>query len=111
HGEPIRFDTGASGSGTFDLQTASSFSLSSLQGSFVFDWNGSDESEDPLSGIGVLTFSVPGTAAGAADLNQPGSHSQATVTATFQAPDANGRGTATISYGSSTIAYAYDVVS
>jgi len=113
HGQLIRFDSGAAGSGTFDLQTASAFSLGSLSGNYVFGWNGSDSVLNPISGIGAVTVaSGSGSFTGAAELNDGGSYSQGAVSATFQAPDANGHGTASFSYGGgSAITYGYLIVS
>lgn len=111
HGQLIRFDSGAAGSGTFDLQTASAFSLASLHGSYAFEWNGSDPGGNPLSGIGAVSLSS-GTGTGAGDVNDAGTYSQVTVSATLQSPDANGHGTASITYGSGgALSYAYDIIS
>jgi hypothetical protein len=110
HGQLIRFDSGAAGSGTFDLQSTSAFSLTSLHGAYVFDWNGSDSGGNPLSGIGSFNLSA-GSATGAADLNDAGSYNPETVSATLQSPDANGHGTGTITYGSTALSYGYDIVS
>ena len=116
HGQLIRFDSAASGSGTFDLQTTSAFSLSALQhGSYAFDWNGTDSAGNPYSAIGAFNLSGGSASGGAADLNdnEPagGTYVQDTVVGTLQPPDTNGHGTATITYGSTTYAYGYDIVS
>ena len=111
HGQLIRFDSGAAGSGTFDLQTSSAFSLTALHGNYAFEWNGSDPNGNPLSGIGGVSLSS-GSATGAADLNDAGVYSGATVSGTFQSPDGNGHGTASVTYGSNTVvSYGYDVIS
>lgn len=110
HGQLIRFDTGAAGSGTFDLQSSSAFSLSSLSGKFAFAWNGSDSGGNPLSGIGEVSLSS-GSASGAADINDAGAYSQVTATGTLQSPDANGHGTASFTYGTTALTYAYDIIS
>jgi hypothetical protein len=116
HGQLTRFDSGASGSGTFDLQTASAFSLSALQvGSYAFDWNGTDSSGVPYSAVGAFNLSSGTASGGAADLddNEPegGTYVQDTVSGTLQAPDTNGHGTATITYDSTVYTYGYDIVS
>lgn len=110
HGQLMRFDSGAAGSGTFDLQTASAFSLTALHGNYAFEWNGSDPSGNPLSGIGAVSLSS-GSATGAADLNDAGAYSGVTVSATLQSPDGNGHGTASVTYGSNMVSYGYDVIS
>ena len=113
HGQLIRFDTGAAGSGTFDLQTTTAFNLSSLSGKYAFEWNGFDNGGNPFSGIGQVSFSS-GAATGAADINDGGNNSQGTASGTFQAPDGNGHGTATLTYSSPAIGtrtYAYDIIS
>jgi hypothetical protein len=112
HGQMIRFDSGGSGSGTFDLQTASAFNLNSLAGSYAFAWNGNDPNANgaPADGIGAFVLAT-GTANGAADLNDAGTVGQATVSATLQAPDANGHGIATITYGTTAVTYGYDIIS
>jgi fibronectin-binding autotransporter adhesin len=116
HGQLIRFDSGAAGSGTFDLQTTSAFTLSALQqGNFVFEWNGFDpsDSDAPISGIGGITLSGA-SASGAGDFNDGGTYVQATASTTLTAPDTNGHGTATIVYGFSTpitVTYGYDIIS
>lgn len=110
HGQLIRFDSGAAGSGTFDLQTSSTFSLNSLHGSYAFGWNGSDPGANPFSGIGEVSLSS-GSATGAADVNDGGAYTQFTVSGTLQSPDSNGHGTASITYGTNTITYGYDIIS
>lgn len=110
HGQLIRFDTGAAGSGTFDLQTSSAFSLSALSGKYAFEWNGFDAANNPFSGIGQVNLSS-GAATGAADINDDGNYGQVAATGTFQSPDANGHGTATFTYGTSALSYAYDIIS
>ena len=110
HGQLIRFDTGAAGSGTFDLQSSSAFSLSSLSGKFAFAWNGSDSGGNPLSGIGEVSLSS-GSATGAIDINDAGNYTQGTATGTLQSPDANGHGTASFTYGTTALTYAYDIIS
>ena len=111
HGQLIRFDSGAAGSGSFDLQSSSAFSLSSLSGKFAFEWNGFDSgNESPFSGIGEVSLSS-GKRLGGADINDGGNYGQVTATGTFQSPDANGHGTATITYGSTALTYAYDIIS
>lgn len=112
HGQLIRFDSGATGSGTFDLQTPSAFSVSSLQqGAYVFSFTGADASNDVLGGVGSITLAgAAGT--GALDVDDNGAATQATVSASFAAPDSNGHGTATFMYGSaSPTAYGYDIIS
>lgn len=110
HGQLIRFDSGAAGSGSFDLQSSSAFSLSSLSGKFAFAWNGSDSGGNPLSGIGEVSLSS-GSASGAADINDAGNYTQVTATGTLQSPDANGHGTASFTYGTTALTYAYDIIS
>jgi hypothetical protein len=110
HGQLIRFDSGAAGYGSFDLQSASAFSLNSLQGQFVFSWNGSDSGLNPFSGIGTFSLSG-GAASGAADLNDGGTYTQGSISGTLQPPDGNGHGTASITYGTTAVSYGYDIIS
>lgn len=112
HGQLTRFDSGASGSGTFDVQTTAAFSVSALQqGAYVFGFNGSDGSGNVLGGVGSINLSGT-SASGALDLNDNGSATQATVVASFAAPDSNGHGTATFTYGgASPSTYGYDIIS
>jgi hypothetical protein len=112
HGQIIRFDSGATASGTFDLQTAAAFSLSSLSGNYAFNWSGADDNLNPVSAVGAFSLASSGAAsAGAVDLNEGTvGYSQGTVSGTLHAPDSNGHGTATITYGTNTLTYGYDVV-
>ncbi|HWF39702.1 MAG TPA: hypothetical protein VG322_14355 [Candidatus Acidoferrales bacterium] len=112
HGQIIRFDTGAAGSGSFDLQTSSAFSLNALTGKYAFEWNGFDSTanENPLSGIGEVSLSS-GALTGGADINDGGNYSQLAASGTFQSPDGNGHGTASFTYGTTTLTYAYDIIS
>jgi hypothetical protein len=112
HGQLMRFDSGAAGSGTFDLQNTSAFSLSSLQGNFAFEWNGNaNQTNGPLfSGVGAINLSS-GAASGAIDVNEEGTYTSTTATGNLQAPDSNGHGVATITYGSTLFTYGYDIIS
>lgn len=111
-GQLIRFDSGATASGIFVLQSASAFSLSSLQGGYTFNWNGYDSGFNPFSGIGTFTLSSGSATAGAADVDDAGSYTQAAASGSLTPPDANGHGTVSITYGSGTASsYGYDIVS
>ena len=92
------------------MQSSSAFSLNALSGKYAFEWNGFDVNESPFSGIGEVSLSS-GAVTGGADINDGGNYGQVTATGTFQSPDVNGHGTATITYGANALTYAYDIIS
>ena len=106
-GVAVQTDGNAASSGSFDLQTANSFSLTAITGQYAFDLSGQDANGAPLAIVGE--FAANGTGAltgGTIDVNDGGgtgisgptpipSNSTAFVLdATFGS--ANGRGVASI---------------
>ena len=93
----IRFDNGASASGTLDRQDSTAFAPSALTGQFAFNLSGVDANGFPLSSVG--TFATDGGSAltgGVQDFNDiaRGPALNSAFTGTY-AVASNGRGTAT----------------
>jgi hypothetical protein len=88
------------GSGVLDLQTAGpTFAASQFSGGYSFTLTGQDQSSVAPAVFGGV-FTADGTGnlqAGTLDENDNGTFTSTPFTATFTAPDANGRGTITFS--------------
>jgi len=109
----------STGSGNFIKQdtTVCSSPVSSVAGTYVFDFAGLDSSGSPESFVGEFTANNGATAANLGDINDSGTLSNGTFTAAFgtdgltaAGPDACGRGLAQIVTGAVTETYAYYVV-
>jgi hypothetical protein len=72
-----RFDGNGTGSGTFNLQTAS-VGQSALVGSYSFGLNGVDFDGNPLASVGSFTLDGSGNATGTEDFNDNGNSSNLT---------------------------------
>lgn len=111
HALVTRFDNRATGSGTIDQQTPSTFSNAALAGSFAFTLSGIDTGGVPLAVGGVFTSDASGNlTAGIDDSNDDG----LVVTndpITGSIPVAStGRGIATLNTSLGTLSFAYYVV-
>ncbi|HXN51157.1 MAG TPA: hypothetical protein VN943_04410 [Candidatus Acidoferrum sp.] len=95
------------GSGVLDLQTAGPvFAASQFSGGYSFTLTGEDQTAVAPAVFGGV-FTADGTSnlqAGTLDQNDNGTFTSSPFTATFTAPNANGRGTITFSTGA-TFAY------
>jgi hypothetical protein len=111
HGQLIWFDNTATGSGTFDLQTPSDFSANIFQGSWAFHWAGIDRNGHTIQAVGGFAFSSGGIQGLADRQNASSGFSESNLSGNFAPPDSNGHGIATITYGSQTIVYAYEIIS
>jgi hypothetical protein len=69
-GSAIQTDENATSSGSFDLQSASAFSLPSITGQYAFDLSGEDSSLAPLSVVGEFAANGGGgLTGGTSDIN------------------------------------------
>src|ERR1700722_13334535 len=69
-GEAIQIDENATSSGSFDLQTASAFTLPSITGQYAFDLSGQDANGAPLSVVGSFAVNTTGgLTSGTSDIN------------------------------------------
>jgi hypothetical protein len=104
--------TAATASGEFVQQDASAFSLSQLAGSFAFGLLGADVANQRMGLVGQLSVDISGTITGGRmDSNGSSALTAATFTAgTMSAPDANGRGTLSLSGGGQSFQFAYYVI-
>jgi len=99
------------GSAQFFQQDTSAFSQTILAGDYSFGLVGSDGASGRLGVVGRLTLSPSGTIAnGQADTNSASSVAAAPVSGSWGAPDANGRGTATLAVNGLSLPIAYYVV-
>lgn len=97
--------------GQFFQQDATAFNLAALAGNWVFGVVGDDGAKRRLGVVGQLTLDASGlVSAGVGDNNAATPVVGGTVTGTLTAPDANGRGTATLSVGGQPLPLAYYVV-
>jgi phage gp45-like len=109
----IRFDTGASASGTLDLQDTTAFSAAALSGPFAFNLSGIDSLSYPMSSVG--TFSADGVSVlsnGLQDTNDivSGTTLNSPFSGTYTVAS-NGRGIATLTtISGAQQAYAFYVV-
>jgi hypothetical protein len=68
-GVAVQTDGNAASSGSFDLQTASAFSLTAISGQYSFDLSGQDSSGAPLSIAGEFAATSGGLTGGTIDVN------------------------------------------
>ena len=107
-----RFDSGVqSASGTMELQDATQFTLAGVTGSYAFNLSGANASNKPgtLAMAGTMTSAGAGVISGGAlDVNNSGSPLPGlSLTGTYTAPSAAGRGTMTLNsaFGTQNLAY------
>jgi hypothetical protein len=102
----------ATASGVFYLQTPAAFTLASVAGNFAFGLQGAELTNDRRLGvIGQLAISAAGNiTAGRVDTNGATALATAAATGTLTAPDANGRGTLSLSAGGQNFNLAYYIV-
>jgi hypothetical protein len=104
NGYAVQTDGNATSSGSFDLQTASSFALSSITGPYAFDLAGIDSSSAPLSIVGQFSASGGPLTGGLIDINDgsqsapsgPNPITAATFTLDPTLGTTSGRGTVSI---------------
>lgn len=116
HALVIRFDNNSTASGSLDLQSSASFSLSALAGTLVFNLSGIDSGGHTQGSAGVFTVDSSGNlTSGVEDTNDDGSVSAnvalVPTSAAMSSPSGgNGRGTLTIP-GTSALHFIYYIVS
>lgn len=97
--------------GEFFQQDATAFNPAALAGDWVFGVVGDDGAKRRLAIVGRLTLDAGGVvSAGVADNNAATPVVAGAVTGALTAPDANGRGTASLSVGGQALPVAYYVV-
>jgi hypothetical protein len=111
HALIIQFDGSATSSGSLDLQSLSP----APTGGFAFAIAGEDPNANSIAIGGVFNYAstTPGSPNGTVDVNEGGSvQTDRSLTISFNAPDASGRGTITSSaaYGAAPIAFIYYIV-
>ena len=85
-GVMIQTDLNATSSGSFILQSANAFSLSGINGSYVFDVSGTDGSGAPISVLGQIVTNGGGAITGGIyDSNDGGSNTPLITAQTFGA--------------------------
>lgn len=107
-----RFEQSATGSGSLDLVNSSAFSTAALAGTFVFNLSGVDSAANLEATVGSITTDSTGAVtAGVQDLSDDGNilQAQAISAGTIQVAS-NGRGTASITTTTGTLAFAFYVV-
>ena len=121
----VGFDSTGTATGQANAQDASTFSVSALSGTYVFDFSGS-HSSNAISEIGEFTADGAGNITGGSiDVNDNGAVSQLQITgntapagqppvfpSTYTAPaNSNGRGTLTLATSGAMMHFAFYVVS
>lgn len=107
-----RFEQSATGSGSLDLVNSSAFSTAALAGSFAFNLSGIDSAGNSEATVGLITTDSTGTVTtGVQDVSDNGSilTAQAISAGSIQVA-ANGRGTASITTTTGTLAFVFYVV-
>lgn len=103
--------SGTVGSGPLRRQDQTAITQASLAGDFVFGFVGDNGASRRLGLIGRLTLDASGTiSGGSVDTNDASPVVAGALGGALSAPDANGRGTATLTVGSETLPVAYYVV-
>jgi hypothetical protein len=111
HALVTRFDTRATGSGTIDQQTTSTFSNAALAGPFGFSLSGIDGGGLPLAIGGVFTSDASGNLTAGIDDSNDNGFVVTNNPITGSIPVAStGRGTATMNTSLGTLSFAYYVV-
>ena len=107
-----RFEQSATGSGSLDLVNSSAFSTAAMAGTFVFNLSGVDSSTNPETTVGAITTDSTGAVTGGVqDISDNGTilTAQAISAGSIQVA-ADGRGTASITTTTGTLAFAFYVV-
>ena len=107
-----RFEQSATGSGSLDLVNSSAFSTAALAGTFVFNLSGLDSAQNSETTVGAITTDSTGAVTGGVqDVSDNGTilTAQAISAGSIQVA-ANGRGTASITTTTGTLAFAFYVV-
>jgi hypothetical protein len=100
-----------SGSGLLQAQIATAFALPTLIGNFALGTLGADSTGAHVGLAARLSTDATGTlSSGEADLNGSAPLTAAPLTGSFTAPDANGRGTASLLAGGLPLNLAYYIV-
>jgi hypothetical protein len=103
--------TGVIEAGELYFQDSTAFNLATLAGDWAFGGVGDDGGRHRFAVVGRLTLDAGGVvSAGSADSHAAAPAVAAAVTGTLAAPDANGRGTTTLTVGSLALPLAYYVV-
>ena len=103
--------SGIIGSGQFFQQDATAFTQAALAGDWVFALIGDDGAKGRLGLVGRLTLAASGVISnGVVDDNAATPLSNVALTGSLTAPDASGRGTATLAVGSLSLPVAYYVI-
>lgn len=111
HALVTRFDANATGSGTIDQQTSSSFSNTALAGSFAFSLSGIDTGGVPLAVAGNFTSDTTGTLTSGIDDSNDNGLITTNDPMTGSIPvAATGRGTATLNTARGALHFVYYVV-
>jgi hypothetical protein len=107
-----RFEPGANGSGTMDLQNSGAFSTAALAGQFAFNLSGIDSAGNPFAAVGSVVTNAAGTVtSGVEDSSDDGAILQAApITAGTLTVATNGRGTASLTTSSGVLNFAFYVV-
>lgn len=107
-----RFEQSATGSGSLDLVNSSAFSTAALAGTFVFNLSGLDSSGNSEATVGSITTDSTGAVTGGVqDISDNGAILTAQpISAGSVQVAANGRGTASITTTTGTLAFAFYVV-
>ena len=99
------------GSAQFFLQDASAFTQGSIAGDYAFGLIGIDAAQRRLAVVGRLSVDATGAISnGVADTDNATPLVAAVLSGSMTAPDANGRGTATLQVGSLALPVAYYVI-
>jgi hypothetical protein len=111
HALVTRFDSRATGSGTIDQQTSSSFSNAALAGPFAFSLSGIDTGGIPLAVGGIFTSDASGTLTAGIDDSNDNGFVVTNDPMTGSIPmTSTGRGTATLNTSRGALTFAYYVV-
>lgn len=107
-----RFEQSATGSGSLDLVNSSAFSTAALAGTFVFNLSGVNSSGNSEATVGSITTDSTGTVTGGVqDISDNGTILEAQpISAGSIQVAADGRGTASITTSTGTLAFAFYVV-
>lgn len=100
-----------SASGLVAKQDTTAFNLTALAGSYAFGLQGVDGNGAHMGLVGAMTLGTGGViSSGHADASGANAAADAALTGDLGAPDANGRGLATLSVGSQNYHFAYYIV-
>ncbi len=111
HSHVVRFEGGTiTGSGTLDLQQASSFALSAIKGGYALRLSGATPATAASAGA-FTADGAGGISQGLLDATTSGTATAAqALSGSYIAPDANGRGTMALTTSAGTQNFAYYVI-